>query len=695
MESAKVIFTTRLSGYRPVIWLGEAVYKRELQIRAILRDRLGEEYCEMFSQTVLHSGSHPSEAAASWRSGYISEGTPINRYSGDALENLRARLSMMMEKITSLCAELKTSENVEYRELSELIQLALVVPSEDCILVSGDRIVLVLWGFISDTATYKPVELIRFVSKIEKKPEEAKIQITQNPPPEPERKEEVKTVSVSNPPSNPVSPAESGMQKVRKKCRCRRWWWVGLIALGLALLVLLFFLLFKSCRHFPVLPDRPEILLPIDTSKIISNPGDTLHRPVVGNRLNVILDKNANMDAFAKSFSDRFGQDARIIYYDTMIMQVQIEFYKEDIPYWKKKLKELPEVKIVFEESIFHSGFTPTDPGFSDAQEAWAFKAIRAYEAWDQNRGNSKIVIAVLDDGFDMTHPEFAGRMIRPWNVISRDALVGTNGGRNKHGTHVAALVAGNINNGKGVSGVAPQCMIMPVQISDANGIMSTTGIISGFLYSIKHGANVINMSLGMRWSNLIKNSSLQYQEELARTLYPEEAAFWDELYAYAEDYGVVVIQAAGNDEVLASIDPMKRSVKTIVVGSTDPLNAKSSFSNFGSRTDVSAPGTSIYSALPGNQYGFMEGTSMASPIVAGAAGLLLSVNPKLTPAEVKDILVQTGIAVKTKADQSMGPLIQLDKALEAAKKPPLDDCKRRTDSLIRVIRDLEKQIRK
>jgi len=182
-------------------------------------------------------------------------------------------------------------------------------------------------------------------------------------------------------------------------------------------------------------------------------------------------------------------------------------------------------------------------------------------------------------------------------------------------------------------------------------------------------------------------------QEELSRTMYPEEAQFWDEMYTYAEDYKVVVVQAAGNDDVLSTIDPMKRSEKTFVVAATDPMNKKSSFSNFGNHCDVSAPGTSVYSAIPGNRYEYLDGTTMASPIVAGAAGLLLTVNSGLNNQDVKDILIQTGIQVTTSADAPVGPLIQLDKALGAAAGYQSKTCDELVDSLLNVIDKLKQRV--
>ncbi len=697
MEPNKVIFTTKLSGYRPVIWLGEPVFRRENQIRSILKDRLGEEYAELFSTVVMHGEPTPDAASASWLSSWIQNATALSHLKGPEQQSIREKLAKMIGRIHLLCDEMKNSGDKEYASLSEVIQLATVLPSENCILTDGIKITLVLWGFINDAANHSSVELMKFLSydfddlkfKTPVKRDEPIVE-----PPvvkEPEKVQEKKVeapVIITN-----VTPA-STPPPIKKK-RKFKWWLLLTILGGLLLLCLLLWLLLKGCERIPTLPNNPGIILPIDTTQIITNPGDTLQRRVLGNRLNVILDKNADLNAFSKDFQDRFGSDAKIVYYDTLIMQLQVEFYKDDIPTWKKKIKEMKGVRIVFEESIFHSNYTPNDPGFKKADWDYPYLAIRAFEGWDRTRGSKNIKIAILDDGFDLNHPELVGRAINPWNVAEHAARVHTNNGQSFHGTHVAALVAGNINNMSGVSGIAPDCMIIPIQISDGNGNMSTTYVINGFLYAINQGADVINMSLGMRWPDFVKMLSGPEQDDLARTMYPEEAQFWDEMYAYAEDYNVVVVQAAGNDDVLAAIDPMKRSDKTIVVGASDASNTKSEFSNYGSRTDVSAPGSAVFSALPQNQYGQMDGTSMSSPIVAGAAGLLLSVNENLSSAEVKKILIQTGISIQTSSAKPMGPLIQLDKALDLAKKSsPAKDCRQTVDSLLKVIDGLQKQLK-
>lgn len=695
MELNKVIYSGKLAGFRPIIWLGEAVFRRENQIRSVMKDRLGEEYAELFSNIVIHSGATPSLATASWMTAWLNKAHAIGALPEQQQLAVKQKLKDMMGRISALCAELKQSGNREYEELSEVILLATHIPFEDCIMSDGQKIVLVFWGFINDASENKGVELMKFLhydfddlslkGPVIKKDTGPVIKET---PPIVQKEEPPLSRDTASVKESGISAATTPPPKKRRF----RWWWILVILGALLLLLLLFFLLRGCMRGLPVLPDQ-GLVPPIDTTKIITNPGDTLQRPVLGNRLNVILDKNAKMQDFAQEFADAFGQDAKIVYVDTVIMQVQVEFYTDDIPTWKERIKTLKGVRIVFEESIFRSSYAPGDPGFQRVTDSWQFTAIRAAGGWDITRGKADVVIAVIDDGFDLTHPELKGRYTDPWNVPENAPRVHTNRGKSFHGTHVAALAIGNMDNRAGTSGVAPQCMFMPIQISDINGNMSTTYIINGFLYALTHGADVINMSLGMQWPPFVKNMPVENQKKLAREMYPEEAQFWDEMYAYAEDYDVVVVQAAGNDNVITSIDPMKRSVRTIVVAASDPMNSRSVFSNFGERADVTAPGTQVFSAIPASQYGYLDGTSMASPIVAGAAGLLRSVNPALKNADVRDILVRTGIQVASAADRGVGPLIQLDKALQAAESYQPQTCDELVDSLLNVIDRLKQKV--
>jgi hypothetical protein len=121
---------------------------------------------------------------------------------------------------------------------------------------------------------------------------------------------------------------------------------------------------------------------------------------------------------------------------------------------------------------------------------------------------------------------------------------------------------------------------------------------------------------------------------------------------------------AAGNQNLMVGFDPMQRNPLGIKVNATDQRNIKAIFSNYGPYSTISAPGVSIFSSVPGNKYEYMDGTSMASPIVAGAVGLIKSIRPDISSKEIIQIIQSTGIPVNAGGKQ-MGNLIQLDKVMD------------------------------
>jgi subtilisin family serine protease len=141
-----------------------------------------------------------------------------------------------------------------------------------------------------------------------------------------------------------------------------------------------------------------------------------------------------------------------------------------------------------------------------------------------------------------------------------------------------------------------------------------------------------------------------------------------------ADKHNAMIVTAAGNENMLAGIDPMHRPKNFIVVSATDKANnaiLKAPFSNYGDYTTVSAPGTNIYSSVGRGDYTFMSGTSMAAPIVSGAVALMKSINSTLTAHQIICILQQTGLPL----NGNIGPLLQLDKALQMVKSGTYGDC--------------------
>lgn len=267
---------------------------------------------------------------------------------------------------------------------------------------------------------------------------------------------------------------------------------------------------------------------------------------------------------------------------------------------------------------------TPTDPYFVNQ---WALNNIGqkvngitgrtdadidALEAWDITTGTLEIKIAVLDTGVDQYHPDLSGRVVANNNFTTSpiDDFYG-------HGTHVAGIAAAAGNNGVGVAGVGYSCSIMNGKVLGDNGSGYVSWIANGIYWAVDpngdgdtaDGAKVINMSLGSSSSSKTLESAVNY----------------------AWSRGVVLVAAAGNSYSPAKQYPAAYT-NCIAVAATDQYDNKAYFSNYGNKwVDVAAPGVNIYSTLPrlgshlGAGYGYLDGTSMATPHVAGLAGLIFS----------------------------------------------------------------------
>jgi len=253
----------------------------------------------------------------------------------------------------------------------------------------------------------------------------------------------------------------------------------------------------------------------------------------------------------------------------------------------------------------------PNDPFYLDPN-AWGLQKINGPAAWSINTGSPNIVIAILDTGVDGTHPDLAPNMVPGWNIYDNNADSSDAQG---HGTMVAGTAAAATNNSIGVASVAWNCRIMPVRIADSSGYATVSDIASGLTWAANHGARVANISFNANGYSTISSAASYFQSK-----------------------GGVVAVAAGNNgtSVTMADDPYM-----LAVGATDSSDLLFSWSNRGNNLDLVAPGHVVTTA-PGGIYAGADGTSFAAPIVAGAAALLFSANPGLTPAQVQNILKQS-----------------------------------------------------
>ncbi|MEM9548635.1 MAG: S8 family serine peptidase [Bacteroidota bacterium] len=507
------------------------------------------------------------------------------------------------------------------------------------------------------------------------------------------------------------------------------WWeylWRILVAILLFLLIALLFsnLVCSGGRGTggifnpgdePVLPNPPSVtnpstdpdddsfpkttLEPIDPGTIVTSPDSVTN--ILPDRLNVALQgNNQNLEAFASAFKSIYpSDDYRIIYSDPKTFRVQLKVPIGETNEVARKLKsELTQFKLlIWHESIFTNNKTFNDPGFGEDAYSWFFEEIQAFDAWQITEGSQEVIVAVLDGGFDINHPELKDRLYNGWNASRKSQISTSLGEQGEHGTHVAATAAGISDNNEGVSGIAPGCRIMPIVVADERGTITSTYVIDGILYAMNHGAKVINMSLGMYVNPDLVNYSQAQQEAIIKNSFKDQEMFWDELFSIAEAKNISVVLAGGNQDVLIGIDPLDRSNFPIRVSATRRGAEKAVFSNWGIRSDISAPGENIYSAAPNGAFQMMSGTSMAAPIVAGAAALMFSAKPDAKASEVKTIFMQTGKPTFSPSGKQMGNLIQIENALSFLLNGivPEDRCtqiEQKIDSLNRLIQDLKDQ---
>jgi len=235
---------------------------------------------------------------------------------------------------------------------------------------------------------------------------------------------------------------------------------------------------------------------------------------------------------------------------------------------------------------------------------------IDAPEAWDITTGKNDVTIAIIDTGFQTDHPDLSSKLLPGYDIADNDPDPWDDKGLG-HGTLVAGVAAAATNNGLGIAGVCPNCKILPIKVA-TEGWIHLSDVISGIVYAVDGGADVINLSLGGGPS----------------------AAYHDAVL-YAFNSGTVIVASTGNDSSESILYPAGYK-EVIAVGSSRVNDERASFSNYGYHIDVVAPGDPIYSSCMVDTWCAGSGTSLSAPQVAGLAGLLLSFDPNLSPDQVK-----------------------------------------------------------
>ena len=267
-------------------------------------------------------------------------------------------------------------------------------------------------------------------------------------------------------------------------------------------------------------------------------------------------------------------------------------------------------------DGVLSADWIPPDPLWT---KQWEQRQVRAERAWNLERGERTTIVAVVDTGVQLNHPDLAVRLVPGRDVVNNDGRPADDNG---HGTKVAGVIAATANT-IGVTGMCNRCRIMPIKALAANGTGFWTVAAKGIIWAADHGADVINMSFGGPTGGEILQNAIRY----------------------ARDQGAVVVGSAGNYGTTAPFYPGAFPEVFSVAAST-PYDLRYEWSNSSaSWVEVAAPGCTWSSALHSTFDGFC-GTSAAAPMVSGIAALVRSARPRMARSQVEAILKAATIQV-------------------------------------------------
>jgi subtilisin family serine protease len=299
-------------------------------------------------------------------------------------------------------------------------------------------------------------------------------------------------------------------------------------------------------------------------------------------------------------------------------------------------------------------------PPATATADNWGVIKVAADQMWKQNFTGSGVIVAVVDTGMDITHPQLAPQVaynpgeqgtdsqgrnkssngvdddgngfvddVGGWNFVANKPLTGDNA---YHGTHVSGIIGAYHSDttaagGTHVEGMAPGVKLLPLAFLSSDGSGSMSDGVRAIEYAAKRGAKVINAS----WGGAMCSKSLR------------------DAISSLNDQGIIFVAAAGNDSVDVDLSPEYPAALNLAsqftVGATGDHDYMADYSNYGNpAVHIFAPGSDIVSTIPGGTMGALSGTSMATPFVTGAVALLLSAQPTATVAQIRAALYNTAV---------------------------------------------------
>ena len=320
-----------------------------------------------------------------------------------------------------------------------------------------------------------------------------------------------------------------------------------------------------------------------------------------------------------------------------------------DIEQIIKKLKQLNLIEFAEKEPIYKTDFIPNDTYYTGTYK-WYHTLVNSEQAWDISLGSNSVKVAIVDNAVYANHLDLT--TFKQYDVADNDndatpPVVYSSDQGWSHGTHTSGLATADINNNRGIASLGANVELIAVKATPNSASSESIWYgYDGIQWACENGANVVSMSFG--------GTTPSASTQTLINSYPE----------------VVFLASAGNDGNTTVNYPAAYN-NVIGVGSVDGNDSRSSFSNYNGSTpfvDIASPGGFTYGGLmstvystSGNTYGLMSGTSMSCPFAAGLVGLMLSVNPTLTPTQIENCLISSGVNI----NQNVGPRIDAYAAMQ------------------------------
>jgi len=278
----------------------------------------------------------------------------------------------------------------------------------------------------------------------------------------------------------------------------------------------------------------------------------------------------------------------------------------------KDQLSKNPKYEYVEEDAQGMGLWTPNDPSYGSQ---WHLGTIGAPGAWDVTTGSNTVIIAVLDTGIQMNHPDLQGRILPGWDYVNNDSDPSDDHG---HGTATAGTAAATGNNSVGVTGVAVNAKILPFKVLNSSNYGYYSAWASAMMAAADQGARVISMSMGGTSSSTTLQNAVNYA--------------WNK--------GSIIVVAAGNSGSSAPSYPAA-CANALAVSATTSSDSRAGWSNYGSYVRISAPGEGVLTTNLGSGYASWSGTSFSAPIVSGVAALIAARRPELSNADIVNAILQ------------------------------------------------------